>query len=197
LSSSQQQRRRRRRVRRRALAAAVSVPVPVCVLLLPISHALLLAVARARVAGFEGVRSAVSIGVMALSVWVAAGKCRGGVKGAERDVPAPARFRAPRVHARRVWRASRPTDVLPRSRCTSWRPCILFSPCSSDHALLCLGLPAIYYSVPVSISMLTGTCARASSHDMATAQVVGTRHGRHVGGAGFVVCARTEMSIWF
>jgi len=87
----------------------------VCVLLLPISHALLLAVARARVAGFEGVRSAVSIGVMALSVWVAAGKCRGGVKGAERDVPAPARVRAPRVHARRVWRASRPTDVLPRS----------------------------------------------------------------------------------
>ena len=35
--------------------------------------------------------------------------------GAERDVPAPARVRAPRVHARRVWRASRPTDVLPRS----------------------------------------------------------------------------------
>jgi hypothetical protein len=46
---------------------------------------------------------------------VAAGKWRGGVKGAERDVPAPARVRAPRVHARRVWRASRPTDVLPRS----------------------------------------------------------------------------------
>jgi hypothetical protein len=37
-----------------------------------------------------------------LSVGVV-GKGRGGVKGAARDVPAPARVRPPRVHARHVW----------------------------------------------------------------------------------------------